>query len=63
MGYLKNIWHRQYQLIVMSEDGGWSRSHLVIAGRLLLIVLVVVLVLLGLFGASPPPLPPAVESG
>lgn len=57
MGYLKNIWHRQYQLIVMSADGGWSRSYLVIAGRLLLIVLVVVSVLLGLFGALAVTLP------
>ncbi len=50
MGYLKNIWHRQYQLVVMSADGGWSRSYLFIAGRLLLFVLAVGLVLLGLIG-------------
>ena len=48
MRYLKNIWHRQYQLVVMSADGGWSRSYIFIAGRLLLSVLAMVLVVLGL---------------
>ncbi|MEE9464586.1 MAG: M23 family metallopeptidase [Candidatus Neomarinimicrobiota bacterium] len=48
MGYLKSIWRRQYQLVVMSADGGWSRSYIFVAGRLLLIVLGAVLVTLGM---------------
>ncbi len=51
MGYLKSIWQRQYQLLVMSADGGWSRSYIFIAGRLLLTVLSAVLVILALIVA------------
>ena len=27
MRFLKNLWYRNYQLILMSEGGGWTRSY------------------------------------
>lgn len=50
MGYLKSTWHRKYQFLIMSEEGGWTRSYLVKVGHLSIALLVVALVVFGLLG-------------
>ncbi len=39
MGFLKNSWKRRYQLLLVSEEGSWSRS-LFISGRWIIIGLI-----------------------
>ncbi len=48
MGYLRNIWRRQYQFIIMSDEGGWTRSYLLKAGLLMAAVFVLSLLIIGL---------------
>ncbi|MEE9466091.1 MAG: M23 family metallopeptidase [Candidatus Neomarinimicrobiota bacterium] len=48
MGFLKTIWHRKYQVLVMSEEGGWTRSYLVRAGYLIVATCITLLIVIGL---------------
>ncbi len=50
MGYLKSLWLRKYQFLIMSEDGGWTRSYLVKMGHLTVALSLAVLIVIGLAG-------------
>ncbi len=50
MGYLKSLWLRKYQFLIISEDGGWTRSYLVKMGHLTVALSLAVLIVFGLAG-------------
>ncbi len=50
MGYLKSLWLRKYQFLIMSEEGGWTRSYLVKVGYLAVALFLAALLLIGLAG-------------
>jgi hypothetical protein len=48
VGFLKDFWNRRYQFLIMSEEGGWTRSTWIKRGQVWTAVLILVLVLLGM---------------
>jgi hypothetical protein len=48
VGFLKDFWNRRYQFLIMSEEGGWTRSTWIKQGHAGTAVLILVLVLLGI---------------
>lgn len=50
MGYLKTLWRRKYQIIVMSDEGGWTRSYPLTMGRFTVLTGILLLVVFGLLG-------------
>ena len=48
MGYLKSLWLRKYQFLVMSEEGGWTKSYLVKFGHIAIALSFLALIIIGL---------------
>ena len=50
MGFLKSHWHRKYQFLVVTDEGGRTRSVLFKGGQAGIVLFVVVLVIAGVIG-------------
>lgn len=50
MSYLKSLWLRKYQFLIMSEEGRWTRSYLVKVGYLAVALFLAALIVIGLAG-------------
>lgn len=50
VGFLKDFWNRRYQLLLMSEEGGWTRSAWIKQGQAIVVLLILLVILLSMAG-------------